>query len=99
MIIYDKLANILKERNMQWKDLCESGLSVNTPTKFSQNRTMNTENIDKVCSFLNVQPGDIMSWISEEEYQLQQNEKANAEIASTDAQIAELMQKKKELQK
>ena len=47
MIIYDKLANILKERNMQWKDLCESGLSVNTPTKFSQNRTMNTENIDK----------------------------------------------------
>ena len=99
MIIYDKLANILKERNMQWKDLCESGLSVNTPTKFSQNRTMNTENIEKVCSFLNVQPGDIMSWISEEEYQLQQNEKANAEIASIDAQIAELMQKKKELQK
>ena len=99
MIIYDKLANILKERNIQWKDLCESGLSVNTPTKFSQNRTMNTENIDKVCSFLNVQPGDIMSWISEEEYQLQQNEKANAEIASIDAQIAELMQKKKELQK
>ena len=99
MIIYDKLANILKERNMQWKDLCESGLSVNTPTKFSQNRTMNTENIDKVCSFLNVQPGDIMSWISEEEYQLQQNEKANAEIASIDAQLAELMQKKKELQK
>ena len=99
MIIYDKLANILKERNMQWKDLCESGLSVNTPTKFTQNRTMNTENIDKVCSFLNVQPGDIMSWISEEEYQLQQNEKANAEIASIDAQIAELMQKKKELQK
>ena len=99
MIIYDKLANILKERNMQWKDLCESGLSVNTPTKFSQNRTMNTENIDKVCSFLNVQPGDIMSWISEEEYQLQQNEKANAEIASIDAQIAELMQKKKEFQK
>lgn len=99
MIIYDKLANILKERNMQWKDLCESELSVNTPTKFSQNRTMNTENIDKVCSFLNVQPGDIMSWISEEEYQLQQNEKANAEIASIDAQIAELMQKKKELQK
>ena len=99
MIIYDKLDNILKERNMQWKDLCESGLSVNTPTKFSQNRTMNTENIDKVCSFLNVQPGDIMSWISEEEYQLQQNEKANAEIASIDAQIAELMQKKKELQK
>ena len=99
MIIYDKLAETLKKRNMQWKDLCESGLSVNTPTKFSQNRTMNTENIDKVCSFLNVQPGDIMSWISEEEYQLQQNEKANAEIASIDAQIAELMQKKKELQK
>lgn len=34
MIIYDKLTNILKEHNMQWKDLCKCGISTNTPTKF-----------------------------------------------------------------
>lgn len=99
MIIYEKLAKILKERNMQWKDLCEGGLSINTPAKFSHNRTMNTENIDKVCSFLQVQPSEIMEWIPDEEYQKQQDQKANAELTAIDAQIAELMAKKKELQK
>ena len=99
MIIYEKLAKILKDRNMQWKDLCEGGLSINTPAKFSHNRTMNTENIDKVCSFLQVQPSDIMEWIPDEEYQKQQDQKANAELTAIDAQIAELMAKKKELQK
>lgn len=99
MIIYEKLAKILKDRNMQWKDLCEGGLSINTPAKFSHNRTMNTENIDKVCSFLQVQPSEIMEWISDEEYQKQQDQKANAELTAIDAQIAELMAKKKELQK
>lgn len=99
MIIYDKLAKILKDRNMQWKDLCDGGLSTNTPAKFSHNRTMNTENIDKVCTFLQVQPSEIMEWIPDEEYQKQQDNKANKQIASIDAQIAELMAKKKELQK
>lgn len=49
-----------KERNMQWNDLCNGGLSVNTPTKFSHNRTMNTDNIDKVSEYLKVQPIEIM---------------------------------------
>lgn len=99
MIVYDKLANILKERNMQWKDLCKGGLSINTPAKFSHNRTMNTENIDKVCSFLQVQPGEIMEWIPNEEYERQQQNVQNAQIASIDAQIAELMAQKEKLQK
>lgn len=99
MIIYEKLAKILKDRNMQWKDLCEGGLSINTPAKFSHNRTMNTENIDKVCSFLQVQPSEIMEWISDEEYQKQQDQKANAELTAIDAQIAELMAQKEKLQK
>lgn len=99
MIVYDKLANILKEKNMQWKDLCKGGLSINTPAKFSHNRTMNTENIDKVCSFLQVQPGEIMEWIPNEEYERQQQNTQNAQIASIDAQIAELMAQKEKLQK
>lgn len=97
MIIYEKLAKILKDRNMQWKDLCEGGLSINTPAKFSHNRTMNTENIDKVCSFLQVQPSEIMEWIPDEEYQKQQDQKTNAEKLAIEAQIAELQAKLKNM--
>ena len=97
MIIYSKLATILRERNMQWKDLCGAGLSINTPTKFSQNRSMNTENIDKVCTFLQVQPGDIMEWISEEEYTKQQQEEQTEQKQAIEAQIAELQAKLKQM--
>ena len=94
MIVYYKLANVLKERNMQWKDLCNAGISVNMPAKFSKNKPMNTDIINKVCEYLQVQPNEIMEWIPDAEYN-----KANAEIASIEAQIAELEAKKKQLQK
>ena len=64
------------------------------PQRFSQNKTMNTDTLNKVCEYLQVQPSEIMEWIPDAEYN-----KANEEIASIDAQIAELMAKKKELQK
>jgi len=88
MIVYDKLANILKERNMMWKDLCKSGISTNVPTKFSQNKVVSSDTIDKVCAYLQVQPGDIMEWISEEEQERRIEEKLSIE-----AQIAELQKK------
>ena len=92
MIIYDKIACILRERNMQWKDLCDSGISVNMPAKFSHNRTMNTENIDRVCEYLHVQPSDIMEWISAEEYN------ANIKAINRDLlEIAEVKLQKDEL--
>ena len=87
MIVYYKLANILKERKMQWKDLCEAGISVNTPTKFSQNKTMNTEIIDKVCAFLKVQPGDIMEWIDESE---QKEKEIQSQIDALQKQLADV---------
>lgn len=93
MIVYYKLANILKERNMQWKDLCNAGISVNTPTKFSQNRSMNTDIIDKVCEYLQVQPCDIMEWIPLEDYEKMQRENNSAEKAKIEQQIAELQAK------
>ena len=92
MIVYYKLANILKERKMQWKDLCEAGISVNTPTKFSQNKTMNTEIIDKVCAFLKVQPGDIMEWIDESE---QKEKEIQSQIDALQKQLAEVKANKK----
>lgn len=93
MIIYKKLEGILKEKNMQWKDLCNAGISVNMPAKFSKNKPMNTDIINKVCEYLQVQPSEIMEWIPDAEYN-----KANAEIASIEQQIAELEAKKKQLQ-
>ena len=70
---------------MQWKDLCEAGISVNTPTKFSQNKTMNTEIIDKVCAFLKVQPGDIMEWVDEsDQYVENQAQGAGQELCCGD---------------
>ena len=66
MIVYYKLANILKQRNMQWKDLCEAGISANMPQKFSQNKSVTTETIDKVCTYLHIQPSDMMEWVEDE---------------------------------
>lgn len=81
MIVYYKLENILKERGMIWKDLCNAGISVNMPVKFSQNRPITTETIDKVCTYLKVQPGDIMEWVEDEK---------EAEKLAIEAKIAEL---------
>ena len=94
MIVYTKLGILLKDRNMSWSDLRKAGLSQNMPTRFSKNENINGDTINKVCEYLKVQPSEIMEWIPDAEY-----EKVNAELTSIDAQIAELMAKKKELQK
>lgn len=90
MIVYTKLATLLKDRKMAWKDLCNSGIAANTPQKFSQNRPISTESLNKVCEYLQVQPGDIMEWIPDAQYENQTAEKAKIE-----AQIAELQAKLK----
>lgn len=90
MIIYKKLEGILKEKNMQWKDLCNAGISVNMPAKFSKNKPMNTDIINKVCEYLQVQPSEIMEWIPDAEYN-----KVNEEKQAIEAQIAELQAKLK----
>lgn len=92
MIVYKKLEKILQDRNMQWKSLCDAGISVNMPAKFSKNKPMNTDIINKVCEYLKVQPGEIMEWIPDAEY-----EKANAEKQAIEAQIAELQAKLKNM--
>ncbi|MBQ4523379.1 MAG: helix-turn-helix transcriptional regulator [Lachnospiraceae bacterium] len=88
MIVFYKLANILKEREMQWKDLCNAGISVNMPARFSQNRPVNTETIDKVCTYLKVQPGDIMEWV-EDENELKKRE-LQSQIEALQKQLNEL---------
>lgn len=47
-------------------------------------------NYNRICECLKVQPSEVMEWIPDAEYNAQ-----NAEIASIDAQIAELQAKKR----
>lgn len=90
MIVYKKLEKLLQDRNMQWKSLCDAGISVNMPAKFSKNKPMNTDIINKVCEYLKVQPSEIMEWIPDADYN-----KANEEKQAIEAQIAELQAKLK----
>lgn len=55
---------------------------------FSKNKYVAMSIIDEICKELQCQPGDIMEWVDDN----------CAEIASIDAQIAELQARKKELQ-
>ena len=77
---------------MQWKSLCDAGISINMPAKFSKNKPMNTDIINKVCEYLHVQPSEIMEWIPDTEYNKSIEEKAKIE-----AQIAELQAKLKQM--
>jgi DNA-binding Xre family transcriptional regulator len=70
----------------------ELALSPSMTAKFTKNRTMSTDTLNKVCEYLQVQPSEIMEWIPDAEY----NEKY-AEKAKIEAQIAELQAKLKQI--
>ena len=91
MIVYDKLGDYLKSKNMKYIDLQrELALSPSMTAKFTKNRTISTDTLNKVCEYLHVQPSEIMEWIPDSEY-----EKANAEKQAIEQQIAELKAKLK----
>ena len=73
---------------MQLKDLLKADISINTLTKFSQNKTMNTDNIDKVCIFLNIQPSDMMEVVKSEKELKKKSIQTQIEILQR--QLAEL---------
>ena len=93
MIVYDKLGDYLKSQNMKYIDLQrELALSPSMTAKFTKNRTISTDTLNKVCEYLQVQPSEIMEWIPDSEY-----EKANAEKQAIEQQIAELQAKLKKM--
>lgn len=95
MIVYNKLGDYLKSKNMKYIDLQrELALSPSMTAKFTKNRTISTDTLNKVCEYLQVQPYEIMEWIPDAEYN-----KANAERQAIEAQIAELQAKLSELNK
>ena len=93
MIVYDKLGDYLKSQNMKYIDLQrELALSPSMTAKFTKNRTISTDTLNKVCEYLHVQPSEIMEWIPDAEYN-----KANEEKQAIEAQIAELQAKLKQI--
>lgn len=93
MIVYRKLDELLKEREISKNKLGkETGISTNIISKISKNEGFKTETINRICEYLKVQPGDIMEWIPDSDYE--DKKKAKAEVQ---AQIAELQKQLKNL--
>ncbi|WP_448903597.1 helix-turn-helix domain-containing protein [Eubacterium sp.] len=88
MIVYYKLDSLLENKGIKKIDLQRKlGISPSTMANFSKNKYVAMSIIDKICKELQCQPGDIMSYIDED----------NAEKAKIEAQIAELQDKLKNL--
>lgn len=66
MLNYAKLWLLLESRGMKKSDLKKVISSV-TLAKLGKNETVSSDTIEKICGFLNCQPGDIMEYISEEQ--------------------------------
>ena len=67
-IRYNKLFLILKERGYTsnyW--LGQNGLHTSTVSKLKKNERVNTDTINTICQLLNVQPGDIMEYVPDDE--------------------------------
>lgn len=93
MIVYRKLDELLKKREISKNKLGkETGISTNIISKISKNEGFKTETINRICEYLKVQPGDIMEWIPDSDYE--DKKKAKAEVQ---AQIAELQKQLKNL--
>ena len=93
MIVYDKLGDYLKSQNMKYIDLQNAlGLSPSMTAKFTKNRIISTDTLNRICEYLHVQPSEIMEWIPDAEY-----EKVNAEKQAIEQQIAYLQAKLKKM--
>ena len=89
MIIYNKLGDYLKTHNMKWIDLQNAiGISPSVMAKFQKNRPVNTDTIDKVCTYLHIQPSDMMEWVENEDV-LKERE-IKAQIESLQKQLSNL---------
>lgn len=72
MIRYYKLLDMMNRRGIKKKDLREF-LSPKTIAKLSKGEYVSGEVIDKLCAFLQCQPGDIMEYVEVKEYTEEEN--------------------------
>ena len=68
MLNYTKLWILLEKRGLQKTDLTKRKIvSSATLAKLGRNETISSDTIEKLCEFLNCQPGDIMEYISDKQ--------------------------------
>lgn len=68
MITYKKLFHMLVDRNMKDSELRKlANISAPTMSKLRNDKITQTDIIDKICSALECQPGDIMEYIKDSE--------------------------------
>jgi len=81
MLSFGKLWILLENRGMKKTDLKEI-ISGNTLAKLGKNETVSSAVIEKICAFLDCQPGDIMEYISDKKKRevAQQIDSANRAI-------------------
>lgn len=66
MILYNKLFEYMKEKNISKSDLSNAiGMSSATMAKLSKNETVSLQVIYNICVFLGCQPGDIMEIVGD----------------------------------
>ena len=66
-IVYDKLFETMKKKNITTYILLKNGFSTATLNRFKYNRNITTETINKLCKLLKCQPSEIMEYIEENE--------------------------------
>lgn len=65
-IKYYKLSDLLNRRNItKTKMRIDLGMSTKTLAKISANEPLSMEIIEKICAYLDVQPGEIMEFIND----------------------------------
>lgn len=64
MIVYYKLWDYLRRHRMSKISLLNC-ISPPTLAKLSKNQVVTTSTIDKICTYLDVDPGDIMEYVSD----------------------------------
>lgn len=68
MLSYAKLWILLEKKGLQRTDLTKKKIiSTATLAKLGKNENVNSSVIEKICEFLNCQPGDMMEYISQDD--------------------------------
>lgn len=65
MLKYEKLFSVMEKRGLKKKDLLEI-LNSKSISRLTKNKGVNTETIDKLCNFLQCQPGEIMEYFNDD---------------------------------
>ena len=68
MISYENLWNVMKERGVsQYTLIKKYGISPAQITRLKRNESVSTHTIEMFCRILNCQPGDLMTYIQDEQ--------------------------------